>query len=113
MIHPRELEILNILWGTYEELSSTDIIIRHGGLTQSTVVYVLNKLLRHELVEVVGEKHCGNVLARTYRPTIRSKTAVLEQVLEKYDTISNIVSVDDIMSAMIEKAAREEKRGVG
>lgn len=108
MLNPRELEILNILWSTDQPMSSVDIM-RERRLSESTVMTVLRKLLNSELVKVVGTAYSGNVLCRTYRPTMASREVVLYQVLEFQESVKNIVNTDDIMSAMIEKAAKEER----
>lgn len=68
-LNPRELDVLNILWKSEEAMTSTDIVNEMRGLTQSTVIAVLRKLLKDDLVEVCGVTHSGKVLSRTYRPT--------------------------------------------
>lgn len=102
MIHPRELEILNILWGADNALTSMDIVDAGKGLSQSTVLAVLRKQLEGGLVEVDGVTHSGNVLSRTYRPTERSKEVVLQQFVEQYKEISNIVSKGEVIKALEE-----------
>ena len=102
MIHPRELEILNILWGSDKALTSMDIIEAGKGLSQSTVQAVLRKQLEGGLVEVDGVTHSGNVLSRTYRPTEKSKEVVLQQFVEQYKGISNIVSREEVIKALEE-----------
>ena len=102
MIHPRELEILNILWGSDKALTSMDIVDAGKGLSQSTVQAVLRKLLKDGLVEVGGITHSGNVLSRTYRPTEKSKEQVLQQFVEQYKGISNIVSREEVIKALEE-----------
>ena len=102
MIHPRELEILNILWGADNALTSMDIVDAGKGLSQSTVLAVLRKQLEGGLVEVDGVTHSGNVLSRTYRPTEKSKEIVLRQFVEQYKGISNIVSKDEVIKALEE-----------
>ena len=107
MIHPRELEILNILWGSDKALTSMDIIEAGKGLSQSTVQAVLRKLLKEGLIEVDGITHSGNVLSRTFRPVEKSKDIVLQQFVEQYKGISNIVSKDEVIKAL-EKMKGEE-----
>lgn len=103
MIHPRELEILNILWGSDRALTSMDIVEAGKGLSQSTVQTVLRKLLKEGIVSVEGVVHSGNVLSRTYRPTELSKDLVLKQYVKQYQEISNIVSKDEIIKALKEE----------
>ena len=102
MIHPRELEILNILWGSEKALTSMDITDAGKGLSQSTVQAILRKLLKNDMVTVDGITHSGNVLSRTYRPTERSKEVVLQQFVEQYKGISNIVGKGEVIKALEE-----------
>ena len=102
MIHPRELEILNILWGSDKALTSKEIVDAGKGLSQSTVQAVLRKLLKDGLVEVDGITHSGNVLSRTYRPTEKSREVVLRQYVEQYNAISNIVNREEVIKVLKE-----------
>lgn len=102
MIHPRELDILNILWGSDKALTSMDITDAGKGLSQSTVQAVLRKLLKEGLVAVDGITHSGNVLSRTFRPTEKSREVVLRQYVEQYKEISNIVSKREVIKALEE-----------
>ena len=102
MIHPRELEILNILWGSDKALTSMEIVDAGKGLSQSTVQAVLRKLLKEGLIEVDGITHSGNVLSRTYRPVEMSREVVLRQFVEQYKGISNIVSREEVIKALKE-----------
>ena len=72
-LNQRELDVLNILWKSEEPMTSTEIVNEMRGLTQSTVIAVLRKLLKDNLVEVCGVTHSGKVLSRTYRPTEASR----------------------------------------
>ena len=64
-LNPRELDVLNILWSTDKEMTSTDIVNEMRGLTQSTVIAVLRKLAKDGFVEVAGVTHSGKVLRST------------------------------------------------
>lgn len=110
MIHPRELEILNILWGSDKALTSMDIVNAGNGLSQSTVQAILRKLLKNDMVTVDGITHSNTVVSRTYRPTERSKVVVLHQFVEQYKGISNIVSKDEVIKALGE-ASLEKMKG--
>ncbi len=77
-LNPRELDVLNVLWSTDREMTSTDIVNEMRGLTQSTVIAVLRKLTKDGFVEVAGVTHSGKVLSRTYRPTEQSKDYIKE-----------------------------------
>lgn len=96
----RELDVLNILWKSDEPMMATDIVNSKLGLTQSTVTAVLRKLLRDELVEVAGITHSGRVLSRTYRPTEKSKQAIIDSFLELYVRFKDVVKQEEICEAI-------------
>ena len=100
MIHPRENEILNILAGSEEAMTSADIVEKGNRLSQSTVQAVLRKLLKDGLVSVEGITHSGNALSRTYRPTEKARELAKEQYIEGYKAIRHIVPVNDILKEL-------------
>ena len=110
MIHPRELEILNILWNSDVALTSADIIEEGNRLSQSTVQAVLRKLLNEGLVQVEGVTHSGNVLSRTYKPTEASRDVITKQFVNNYSDIQNIVSKRSIFAAMLDMETDSKKR---
>lgn len=110
MIHPRELEILNILWNSDTALTSSDIVAAGNRLSQSTVQAVLRKLLTNGLVAVEGMTHSGNVLSRTYKPTEASRDVITEQFVKNYCDIENIVSKQSIFAALLKTEKDSAKR---
>lgn len=108
-MNPREMDVLNILWNSKEPMMANDIVnAGDSGLTQSTVSSVLRKLLKEELVEVVGTTHSGKVLSRTYRPTEKSKEALLNYFVDQYMAFSNVISMTELQNA-IREAKKAEK----
>ena len=101
-MNPRELDVLNILWKTDNPMTSTDIVNEQKGLTQSTVIAVLRKLLKDGLVEVAGVTHSGKVLSRTYRPTEESKKVIMDFFVDGYFNFNNVISKSDICAAILE-----------
>lgn len=108
-LNPRELDVLNILWKSEEAMTSTDIVNEMRGLTQSTVIAVLRKLLQDELVEVCGVTHSGKVLSRTYRPTEASRDVILDNFASDYKSFKNVVSKSDICAAILHVDQSPEK----
>ena len=100
-LNPRELDVLNILWKKDEPLTSTDIVNEQRELTQSTVIAVLRKLLKDDLVEVAGVTHSGKVLSRTYRPTETSKAVIMSNFTGDYANFKNVVSKSDMCAAIL------------
>ena len=100
-LNPRELDVLNILWKTDEPMTSTDIVSEQRGLTQSTVIAVLRKLLNENLVEVAGITHSGKVLSRTYRPTEESRKVIMDNFAGDYASFKNVVSESELCAAIL------------
>lgn len=98
-MNARELDVLNILAGKEEAQTATDIAEQMKGLTQSTVIAVLRKLLKDNQVEVVGVAHSGKVLSRTYAITAAGRNAVLEHFLAELESVKNVITLDDIITA--------------
>ena len=88
---------------------ATDIVNAGEGLTQSTVTAVLRKLLKDNLVEVVGITHSGRVLSRTYRPTEESREIILQNFKDTYNSFNNVVSESTLCAAILTENKAPEK----
>ncbi len=108
-LNPRELDVLNILWGTDREMTSTDIVNEMAGLTQSTVIAVLRKLTKEGYVKVAGVTHSGKVLSRTYRPSEDSREYITQHFTEDYASFSNVISQSDMCAAILRISDDSEK----
>lgn len=111
MLNEREFDVLNILWKFKKPMTSTDIVNEMRGLTQSTVIAVLRKLLKNELVRVEGVTHSGKVLSRTYRPTEESREVLLNDFIELYQKFSAVVPADQLANEIL-KVGNVEKETV-
>lgn len=100
-LNPRELDVLNILWKSDEPMTSTDIVNQQRGLTQSTVIAVLRKLLGDELVEVTGVTYSGKVLSRTYRATEKSRKVIMDNFADDYASFKNVVTKSEMCAAIL------------
>lgn len=110
-LNPRELDVLNILWKSEQPMTSSDIVNEMRGLTQSTVIAVLRKLLRENLVEISGTTHSGKVLSRTYRPTEESREVIMSHFAEDYANFKNVISKSDLCAAILRiKQSPEEMK---
>ena len=101
-LNPRELDVLNILWKSGKPMTSTDIVNEMRGLTQSTVIAVLRKLLGDNLVEVCGVTHSGKVLSRTYRPTEQSRQELMDNFLKLYGMFYAVVPAEKLAAQILE-----------
>lgn len=108
-LNPRELDVLNILWKSGEAMTSTDIVNEMRGLTQSTVIAVLRKLLKEGLVEVDGVTHSGKVLSRTYRPTEASRDIIMDNFATDYANFKNVIAQSDICAAILHVEEKPER----
>ena len=90
-------------------MTSTDIVNEMRGLTQSTVIAVLRKLLKDNLVEVCGVTHSGKVLSRTYRPTEESREVIMNNFATDYANFKNVISQSDICAAILHVEDTPEK----
>lgn len=109
LLNPRELDVLNVLWSTDKEMTSTDIVNEMKGLTQSTVIAVLRKLTRDGFVEVAGVTHSGKVLSRTYRPTENSRAYITQHFMQDYESFSNVIPQSDMCAAILRLSDSPEK----
>lgn len=109
-MNQRELDVLNVLHATEDPMTATDIVDSMKGLTQSTVIAVLRKLLKEGLVEVAGVTHSGKVLSRTYKPTSAVKDALLEHFAQQYTSFSNVVSLEELMAFLKQRDKKEGAR---
>jgi len=102
MMNPREIDVLNVLWGAGEPMTATEIVDADNsvGLTQSTVIAVLRKLLEAGLVEACGITHSGKVMSRQYQPTPKSKELLLENFLNEYRMFMKVISIDEMKDAL-------------
>lgn len=98
-MNKRDLDVINILFKMSSEVTSTDICNEQKDLTQSTVIAVLRRLLKENLIEVAGVTHSGKVLSRTYCPTPKAKQAVIAYFLKELDDVKNIFSIDELVEA--------------
>lgn len=109
-LNPRELEVLKILHESDHALTSTEIVNSGAELTQSTVQAVLRKLLANELVEVQGVTHSGNVLSRTFGPTVKSKDVLTDKFLQDYKCFRTIISMPTALAGMFNMSETEAEK---
>ena len=109
-LNPRELDVLNILWKVDKPMTSTDIVNEQRGLIQSTVIAVLRKLLKDNLVEAVGVTHSGKVLSRTYRPTETSRKVILDNFVSDYSNFKDVFSKYDFIIAILDMERNLDQR---
>lgn len=108
-LNPRELDVLNVLWSTDREMTSTDIVNEMRDLTQSTVIAVLRKLTKEGFAVVAGVTHSGKVLSRTYRPTEASREYITQHFAEDYASFTNVISQSDMCAAILRIDQNPEK----
>lgn len=108
-MNQREVDVLNILWGSEIPLSLTDILNINPDLVKSTVAAILAKLLKEQLIEVAGITYSGKVLCRTYRPTAISKEKIVSSLTENYNKVSNIIPQSTFVASILRLNRDKEK----
>ncbi|MFC6314456.1 BlaI/MecI/CopY family transcriptional regulator [Lapidilactobacillus achengensis] len=108
----RELQVLQILWGSENALSAKEIAGAEPGLSQNTVLTVLKKLLASKFVETSGVTYSGTVLARQFTAVL-PKEEYLESLVSRQEmmkVVSNFIgdSSDNELDAL--EAYIKEKR---
>lgn len=96
----RDLDILNILCSNSEPMTAMDIVDQQKGLSQSTVISILRKLLKDELIKVDGMVPVGKVTSRTFSPTPLVKEYILSYYLDLYQRTHNIISAEEIFKTI-------------
>lgn len=92
----RELAIMQILWGTNEELSAR-VISEQTKISKNTIQAVLRKLLEAKYIKTSSIGYSGTVLTRLYRP-VMTEDAYLGTVVSKATMermITNFVAQQD------------------
>lgn len=109
MLNLREINVLNILWRSGKPLTSTEIVDEMQGLTQSTVIAVLRKLLKNDLVKIVGITHSGKVLSRTYQPTETSRKVLLQEFADSYERFAHMIPPAEMCKAILHTEQNPEQ----
>lgn len=87
-IGKNEQKILNILWQDNPLLVS-EIVEKDESLTVPTVQRLMAKLLKEGIVEVADIVQSGKVLARRYRPVLKSEDYLIEKIKEALPMVDN------------------------
>lgn len=87
-IGKNEQKILNILWQDNPLLVS-EIVEKDKSLTVPTVQRLMAKLLKEGIVEVADIVQSGKVLARRYRPVLKSEDYLIEKIKEALPMVDN------------------------
>ena len=87
-IGKNELKILNILWKKSPLLVS-EIVEMDKSLKIPTVQRLINKLHEERIVEVADIVQSGKVLARRYKPVLKSEDYLMDELKEGLPTVDN------------------------
>ncbi|MBD5459913.1 MAG: hypothetical protein HDR26_03065 [Lachnospiraceae bacterium] len=101
IINPKESEVLKILLRSEKPLSLPTILSSHPSLIKSTVAAALAKLLKENMIEVVGIEHSGKAICRTYRPTQKSRETFLQNFTDFYSDIMDIIPKADLCMSLL------------
>ena len=87
-IGKNEFKILNILWEKSPLLVS-EIVEMDESLKIPTVQRLINKLQEEGIVEVADIVQSGKVLARRYKPVLKSEDYLIDELKEGLPTVDN------------------------
>ena len=87
-IGKNEFKILNILWQRSPLLVS-EIVEIDKSLTTPTVQRLINKLQKEKIVEVADIVQSGKVLARRYKPVLKSEDYLMDELKEALPMVDN------------------------
>lgn len=87
-IGKNEFKILNILWKRNPLLVS-EIVEMDKSLTIPTVQRLINKLQKEGIVEVADIVQSGKVLARRYKPVLKSEDYLMDELKETFPMVEN------------------------
>lgn len=97
----RDMDILNILWGSDSSLTASQIAQSDEGLTINTVQAVIRKLLKAELIKVDDIVYSGTVLCRSYAPAISADEFALSQFGNEYQKMQGRISKSTLMASLL------------
>lgn len=87
-IGKNEQKILNILW-LDSPLLVSEIVEKDKSLTVPTVQRLMGKLLKEGIVEVADIVQSGKVLARRYKPILKSEDYLIEELKKALPMVDN------------------------
>lgn len=93
-----ELEIMNVLWSSEVPLMATEFVKVNTELNLSTVRARLQKLLRHNYIEVADHQLTGTTITRSYVPFIAKSEYRRMNALE---TFTDIVQTHEELSSSL------------
>lgn len=105
---PREMEIMNIFWGSTEPLLASGVA-NFSGLSINTVNAVIKKLLAYEIIEVADIVHSGTVLSRRYHPTLSHQDYTTNTFIEQLRAIDKKMPIPRVVAALLEQEENEEQ----
>lgn len=100
MLHPTEMEVLNIMLKKGKPVCCYDIADGED-LKSNTVRMYIRHFLDVGYVEIVGQSRRGNRLANLYTVTDKAKNMALEQMVGDIMKLNYLITPTDVVSELI------------
>lgn len=108
----RDIDVLNILWSSNMAMTASEIVTARSelNLTINTVQSVLRKLLKHHLIKIAGIVYSGNVLCRSYLPTISPSEFAALQLSSECKKLHGFISKTSLIAALLDTEKDPHKK---
>ena len=77
-ITSKQLEVMQVLWGTERPLTASEITSNNPALNINTVQVCIRQLLKKEYIKVADIVYSGTVLCRCYSPVIQKQDYIAD-----------------------------------
>lgn len=119
LLTKRELQIMNILWHSEAPLSANEIQEINRDLSINTILAVLRKLLKSEIIATDSVTLSGSTLMRRYKTVLgeseylssSASNKALKEIVANFIDDSETDAELDALSAMIERRKEDLKKG--
>ena len=116
-ITSKQLEIMQVLWGSDQSLTASEIASSDPALNINTVQVCIRQLLKNEYIQVADIVYSGTVLCRSYSPIVSKQEYVNTFFRDDIGGLSAALSIIDetngtSMLDELEKAIERKRKSI-
>ena len=116
-ITSKQLEIMQVLWGSDQSLTASEIASSDPALNINTVQVCIRQLLKNEYIQVADIVYSGTVLCRSYSPIVSKQEYVDTFFRDDIGGLSAALSIidetnDTSMLDELEKAIERKRKSI-
>lgn len=116
-ITSKQLEIMQVLWGSDQSLTASEIASSDPALNINTVQVCIRQLLKNEYIQVADIVYSGTVLCRSYSPIVSKQEYVNTFFRDDIGGLSAALSIidetnDTSMLDELEKAIERKRKSI-